>query len=95
VRHRPGRKAGALAVLVDGAPALYVERGGRSLLSFSEDTEVLRSAVTALAAAVHDGWLGTLSVQRADGEAALMSVLADLLREAGFRATPRGLRLRA
>jgi ATP-dependent Lhr-like helicase len=95
VRHRPGRKAGALAVLVDGAPALYVERGGRSLLSFSEDTEVLRSAVTALAAAVQDGWLGTLSVQRADGEAALMSVLADLLREAGFRATPRGLRLRA
>ena len=95
VRHRPGRKAGALAVLVDGAPALYVERGGRSLLSFSEDTEVLRSAVSALAAAVQDGWLGTLSVQRADGEPALTSVLADLLREAGFRATPRGLRLRA
>ena len=95
VRHRPGRKAGALAVLVDGAPTLYVERGGRTLLSFSEDTEVLRSAVTALAAAVQDGWLGTLSVQRADGEPALTSVLADLLREAGFRATPRGLRLRA
>jgi ATP-dependent Lhr-like helicase len=95
VRHRPGRKAGALTVLVDGAPALYVERGGRSLLSFGEDAEVLRSAVTALAAAAQDGWLGTLTVQRADGEPALTSVLADQLREAGFRATPRGLRLRA
>ena len=95
VRHRPGRKAGALAVLVDGAPALYVERGGRSLLSFDDDADVLRSAVTALAAAVQDGWLGTLAVQRADGAPALTSVLADQLREAGFRATPRGLRLRA
>ncbi|MDQ3155005.1 MAG: DEAD/DEAH box helicase, partial [Actinomycetota bacterium] len=95
VRHRPGRKAGALAVLVDGAAVLYVERGGRSLLSFSEDDEALRAAVTALATAVQQGWLGTLSVQRADGEAALASVLAGHLREAGFRTTPKGLRLRA
>ncbi|MDQ3885809.1 MAG: DEAD/DEAH box helicase, partial [Actinomycetota bacterium] len=95
VRHRPGRRVGALAVLVDGAPTLYVERGGRSLLSFSEDTELLRSAVAALATAVRDGWLATLSLQRADGEPALTSALAELLCEAGFRVTPRGLRLRA
>ena len=30
--HRPGRKAGALTVLVDGSLVLYVERGGRTLL---------------------------------------------------------------
>ncbi|MGH3794454.1 MAG: ATP-dependent helicase [Pseudonocardiaceae bacterium] len=95
VRHRPGRKAGALAVLVDGAAVLYVERGGKSLLSFTEDTETLRAAVGALAGAVQQGWLGSLSVQRADGEAALGSALAGLLTESGFRATPRGLRLRA
>ncbi|MGH3717514.1 MAG: ATP-dependent helicase [Pseudonocardiaceae bacterium] len=95
VRHRPGRKAGALAVLVDGAAVLYVERGGRSVLSFTEDTATLRAAVQALAGAVHQGWLGSLSVERADGEAALGSALADLLRDAGFHATPRGLRLRA
>ncbi len=94
-RHRPGRKAGALAVLVNGAAALYVERGGRSLLSFTEDTGTLRTAVSALADAVQQGWLGSLSVQRADGEVALGSGLAELLLEAGFRATPRGLRLRA
>jgi ATP-dependent Lhr-like helicase len=95
VRHRPGRKAGALAVLVDGAAVLYVERGGRSLLSFTEDTGSLRAAVGGLAGAVAQGWLGSLSVERADGEAALGSALAELLRDAGFRATPRGLRLRA
>ncbi len=35
--HRPGRKAGALVVLVDGALVFYVERGGKTLLSFTED----------------------------------------------------------
>ncbi|MDQ3899680.1 MAG: DEAD/DEAH box helicase, partial [Actinomycetota bacterium] len=95
VRHRPGRKAGALAVLVDGAAVLYIERGGRSLLSFTENTDTLRAAVGALAGAVAQGWLGSLSIERADGESALGSALAALLRDAGFRATPRGLRLRA
>jgi ATP-dependent Lhr-like helicase len=94
-KHRPGRKAGALVVLVDGRPALYVERGGRSLLSFTEDDPTLRAGAEALAGAVHDGWLGELAVQRADGAAALTSRLAEVLRDAGFRATPKGLRLRA
>ena len=35
--HQPARKAGALVVLVDGACVLYVERGGRTLLSFTDD----------------------------------------------------------
>jgi ATP-dependent helicase Lhr and Lhr-like helicase len=95
VRHRPARKAGALAVLVNGVAALYVERGGRSLLSFTEDIPTLRIAIRVLAAAVRDGWLGSLSVQRADGDAAQGSALAGLLRDAGFRTTPQGLRLRA
>ncbi|MGZ3147552.1 ATP-dependent helicase [Lentzea chajnantorensis] len=94
-KHRPARKAGALAVLVDGTPALYVERGGKSLLSFTDDDQTLRTAATALSRAVRDGWLGQLAVQRADGESALTSHLATVLQEAGFRATPKGLRLRA
>jgi ATP-dependent Lhr-like helicase len=94
-KHRPARKAGALAVLVDGVPALYVERGGRSLLSFTEDDAALRASAEALSRAVKEGWLGQLAVQRADGEVALTSNLADVLRDAGFRATPKGLRLRA
>ena len=93
--HRPGRKAGALVALVDGAPVLYVERGGRSLLSFTTDPEELRAAAHALAGAVHEGWLGTLAVERADGVGSLDSQLAEVLTEAGFRVTPKGLRLRA
>ncbi len=94
-KHRPARKAGALAVLVDGLAVLYVERGGRSLLSFTEDEPALRVAAEALTGAVRDGWLGQLAVQRADGAEALTSRLAQVLRDAGFRATPKGLRLRA
>ncbi|MGH3621422.1 MAG: Lhr family helicase, partial [Sciscionella sp.] len=93
--HRPGRKAGALAVLVEGGLALYVERGGRSLLSFTSDETVLHAAADALAATVRNGWLDQLTVQRADGTTALGSKLADVLTGAGFRTTPKGLRLRA
>jgi ATP-dependent Lhr-like helicase len=92
--HRPGRKAGALVVLVDGAPALYVERGGRTLLSWPDDAEILQLAADALALAVAEGWLGTLSVERADGGGVHDSPLAQALTAAGFRVTPRGLRLR-
>ncbi len=93
--HRPGRKAGALVTLVAGVPVLYVERGGRSLLSFTEDTDMLRAAAQALADLVKHGWLSQLAVQRTDGASAHYSALSRILTDAGFRATPKGLRLRA
>ncbi|MDP9239920.1 MAG: DEAD/DEAH box helicase, partial [Actinomycetota bacterium] len=93
--HRPGRKAGALVVLVDGYLVLYVERGGRTLLSWTDDRRLLQPAVDALALAVRDGWLGKLAVERADGERVAETGLAQALEAAGFRPTPRGLRLRA
>jgi ATP-dependent helicase Lhr and Lhr-like helicase len=93
--HRPGRKAGALVVLVDGAAVLYVERGGRSLLSFTAERSALRAGAEALAGAVHEGWLGSLAVERTDGVGSLGSELAEVLTDAGFRVTPKGLRLRA
>ena len=92
--HRAGRKAGALVVLVDGDLVLYVERGGRTLLSFSDDAEALAAAARALAAAVGTGALGVLAVERADGGAVHASPLCDALTAAGFRVTPKGLRLR-
>ncbi|WP_436760708.1 Lhr family helicase [Streptosporangium sp. V21-05] len=94
VSHKPGRKAGALVVLVDGHLILYVERGGKTLLSFSAD-ERLQPAVDALALAVRDGALGKLTVERADGTAINDSPLGAALESAGFHPTPRGLRLRA
>jgi ATP-dependent Lhr-like helicase len=92
--HRPGRKAGALVVLADGHLVLYVERGGRTLLSWTGDPAVLGPAAGALAAAVRGGALGRLTVERADGTAVHDSPLAQALESAGFRPTPRGLRLR-
>jgi ATP-dependent Lhr-like helicase len=93
--HKPGRKAGALVVLVDGSLVLYVERGGRTLLSWTDDHQSLQPAVDALALAVREGALGKLTVERADGEAINDSPLGTALEAAGFHPTPRGLRLRA
>ena len=92
--HRPGRKAGALVVLADGHLVLYVERGGKTVLSWTSDPAVLGPAAAALASAARNGALGRLTIERADGGTVHGSPLAHALEEAGFRATPRGLRLR-
>ncbi|MFM9371841.1 ATP-dependent helicase [Streptomyces sp. Da 82-17] len=101
--HKPGRKAGSLVVLVDGELTLYMERGGKTLLAWPtdpddpaspEDTR-LHAAAEALASAARAGALGTVTVERINGEAALTSPHGALLEAAGFIATPRGLRLRA
>ena len=92
--HRPGRKAGALVVLAGGELVLYVERGGKTLLSWTSDPALLDPASAALAGAVRAGALGKLTVERADGGDVYDSPLATALEAAGFRATPRGLRLR-
>jgi ATP-dependent Lhr-like helicase len=96
-QHKPGRKAGALVVLHDGDLVLYVERGGRSLLSFTDEERLLSAAADALALAVREGALGRLTVERADGAGLLGSdhPMVAALAGAGFHATPRGLRLRA
>ncbi len=94
--HRPGRKAGALVVLDDGQLVFYLERGGRSLLSFTDDATQLAAGAQALAQAVQRGALGRLTVERADGANLLGSdhpVISALLAH-GFHLTPRGLRLR-
>ncbi|MFD6346714.1 ATP-dependent helicase [Streptomyces roseolus] len=94
--HKPGRKAGALVVLVDGELTLYVERGGKTVLSWptEPDAPALAAAAGALAEAARAGALGTVTVERINGATALTSPLARPLETAGFLATPRGLRLR-
>ncbi|KUO03199.1 ATP-dependent helicase [Streptomyces caeruleatus] len=100
--HKPGRKAGSLVVLVDGELTLYMERGGKTLLAWpsAPDTEPtddprLHTAAETLASAARAGSLGTVTVERVNGAAALTSPIGTLLEAAGFIATPRGLRLRA
>src|SRR5699024_10027287 len=94
--HRPGRKVGAHVVLVDGAPVLYLEQGGRSLLSFSQDGAALASAAEELVRAAQQGSLGRFTLTRIDGAPALghNGVPATALYEAGFLAAPSGLRVR-
>jgi ATP-dependent Lhr-like helicase len=93
--HRPGRKAGAVVVLVNGHLVFYVEKGGRRLLSYSDDDEHVRPGVDALALAAREGVLGRISVEKADGEDVLDAPIADVLMQAGFRPTSRGLRPRS
>jgi ATP-dependent Lhr-like helicase len=92
--HQPARKAGALVVLVDGECALYVERGGKTLLSFTPDQDRLSAAAAALAVSARAGALGKLHVESADGDPIVASPLGQALELAGFRPSPRGLRLR-
>ena len=91
--HRPGRKAGALVILVDGDLAAYVERGGRTLLTF--EPEVSDAGLAALADTVRSGRLDQLAIESINGERALDSPLGSALESVGFRATPKGLRLRS
>ena len=93
-RHRPGRKAGAIVVMVDGALALYVERGGKTVLSFTNDTDVLAAASRSLTSTVRDR-IGALRIERINGDFAVGTVIGSALVEAGFVATPQGLRLRS
>ena len=94
-RHRPGRKAGALVVLVDGELALFVERGGKSVLDFLvPEAEAAREAAAASLAATVRAAGGRLRVERVDGVFAVGTPLGDALVRAGFAPTPQGLRLR-
>ncbi len=97
---RPARVAGAYVVLVADEPMLYVERGGRSLLTLAHaaggrDADPLREALLALADAVRSGRLGKLALERIDGEPAIASSLAGALVELGFHPGPRRLTLTA
>lgn len=93
--HRPGRKAGALVVLVDGALVLYVERGGKTLLAFSDDDAILAAAGAALVGVVTRGAVDKLIMEKVNGHGLLDTPVAAALSSAGAYSTPKGLRIRA
>jgi ATP-dependent helicase Lhr and Lhr-like helicase len=108
---RPARVAGAYVVMVEDEPLLYVERGGRGLVTLAESPtgsitpgssapatrrgEPLLAALAALAEAVRAGRVGKLALERIDGEPALASALAQELIELGFHSGPRKFTLSA
>ena len=95
--HRPGRKAGAIVVLVDGRLGLYVERGGRTLLSFTEDPadeRMLDPTASALAWALRTARVERMALEKVNGRPLLGTPLAEALLRAGFYSSPSGVRFR-
>jgi ATP-dependent Lhr-like helicase len=91
------RAAGAYVVLVDGEAVLYLERGGRSLISLpaAADAERAARAVGALPGLVAPGGpLRELRLERVDRGPVPESRLSAALLEAGFRPSYRGYVLR-
>jgi ATP-dependent Lhr-like helicase len=93
---RAARVAGAYVVLLDGSPALFVERGGRSLVPLRDPDEGwLREALAALVENMPRMRLKRLAVERFDGRAVGETKIMPLLLEAGFLAGPRRAVLRS
>jgi ATP-dependent Lhr-like helicase len=92
---RAARVAGAWVVLLDGEAALFVERGGRSLVPLRDPSpDWLRPAIEALVAHVRAGGAKRLAVERFDGEPVVESEAMEILVESGFLAGPRRAVLR-
>jgi ATP-dependent Lhr-like helicase len=92
---RAARVAGAQVVLLGGEAALFVERGGRSLVPLREPSENwLRVALAALVEYVKRGGAKRLAVERFDSEPVSETEIFPLLLEAGFLAGPRRAVLR-
>jgi ATP-dependent helicase Lhr and Lhr-like helicase len=83
---RMARASGAYCVLDSGELVLYLEKGGRSLLTHGDVKVAHLRALVALAAEP-----GKIEVQRVDGVPSTQSPLSPIMREAGFSSTHRGL----
>jgi len=83
---RMARAAGAYCVIDDGRLVLYLERGGRSLLSNGDVQPVHLQALIAIATNA-----GRMELQKVDGVAVMESPMKSALREAGFSQTHRSL----
>jgi ATP-dependent Lhr-like helicase len=91
------RVPGAYLITADGAPALYVERGGRGLVTLPamEDEETASLVLGALPRLIGpSGPLKELRLERVNRAPPAESALADALRSLGFRPSYRSWLLR-
>ncbi len=87
---RPSRRAGAYVVLHEGVPAVFIEPGGRSLVTFGTAVEEAAAAISDVARQR----MTRMTVERIDGDAAADTALGRALVEAGFSPGYKGLSLR-
>lgn len=93
--HRPGRKAGALVGLIDGELAFYLERGGRTVLTFGEpDDGSLSRLGRAVVSVLRTAAVDKIAIATVNGQPVLEDRLARALLDAGFYTTPQGIRFR-
>ncbi|MFL6279843.1 MAG: DNA glycosylase AlkZ-like family protein [Vicinamibacterales bacterium] len=100
VARGPTRTVGAIVILVDGAIAGYLARGGRQLLAYLPEDEPARTMVSrALAARIaaiargEDG-RGGLLISEINGVTAADHALAPFLIDAGFNPSAMGFQMR-
>ncbi len=86
----PARRAGAYVVLSDGELIAFVERGGRSVLTFEEGEDAVTSGLLDIA----ERRRGSITVGKIDGESAHSSPLSGALLAAGFKTGYKGLTYR-
>jgi ATP-dependent Lhr-like helicase len=91
----PRRVVGATVVLVQGALRLYLDRGARRALTFSDDSGSLVLAASALREVAARRRGRYLRLERLDGELARTSPRATLFGQAGFTPDHKGLVLEA
>ncbi len=90
---RAGRSAGAYVVLVEGALAAFVERGGRKLLTFSADPDRL-ATLSGAVADLYRRRMRRATVETVDGEPAGSTALGAELRNHGYVTSYKGLAYR-
>ncbi|WP_345472613.1 ATP-dependent helicase [Glutamicibacter ectropisis] len=93
--HRPGRKAGAIVGLLDGQLCLYLERGGRTVLTFTQlPDESWNLIATQLVSALRTANVEKIAIATVDGQPVLDHPVGSALLAAGFYSTPQGIRFR-
>jgi len=94
----PTRTVGALVVLVNGALAAYLPRGGRQIVVYLADDEPARSSTgralaRALARLARDESRGGLLIAEVNGQEPARHPIAPYLIEAGFNPSAMGFQM--
>ncbi len=73
IKHKPGRKAGAVVILVDGELTLYLERGGKTLLPFTDRADRVEASAPLIGQLVRAGVADKIVIETAGGVDVLSS----------------------